>query len=363
MTCFIENGPTRFCTLQYEYLVDRLATNTMDIVIETKHLTKRYERSAGWRKRDQQISTTAVSDVNLSVQSGELFGLLGPNGAGKTTLVKMLCTLIAPTEGTATVAGFPISETGKIRASVGLVVSDERSFYWRLSGKRNLEFFAAMYGLFGREADERIRDVLSRVDMVVEAEKPFSNYSTGMKQRLAIARSLLHRPNLLFLDEPSRSLDPKATNRLHKLINELNAEENATVFLITHDLAEAESLCHRIAVMDQGEIQVVGEPSHLRRQLRPQQHYVIRVDKFSAPVTEALNNIVDGIAIEPTNGHVDLLFQSGEEDGILNDMLDCLRQNEVTVYNIEGHPPSLEEVFAHFTAHESPHETVLASND
>jgi ABC-2 type transport system ATP-binding protein len=325
----------------------------MDVAIETKHLTKRFDSPKGWRCQATRPGTMAVNEVDLTVHSGELFGLLGPNGAGKTTLVKMLCTLIAPTKGSATVAGFPLTDSGAIRASVGLVVSDERSFYWRLSGKRNLEFFAAMHGLFGIEAEARIREVLSRVDMLADAEKTFSNYSTGMKQRLAIARSLLHKPKILFLDEPSRSLDPRATARLHELINQLIVEETATVFLITHDLAEAESLCQRVAVMHQGQIRVVGEPSILRRQLRPQQHYAVRVDRLSPDAMASIRNILPEVETEATNGHLNLLFQAGEEDGILTALLDSLHDHQVTVYSIEGHPPGLEEVFAHFTAQQS----------
>jgi ABC-2 type transport system ATP-binding protein len=334
----------------------------MDVAIEIKHLTKRYDSPRGWRRQTTRKATTAVAGVDLTVLTGELFGLLGPNGAGKTTLVKMLCTLIAPTDGSATVAGFPLSASGDIRASVGLVVSDERSFYWRLSGTRNLEFFAAMHGLYGIEADARIREVLARVDMLADADKPFSNYSTGMKQRLAIARSLLHKPRLLFLDEPSRSLDPRATARLHDLINQLIAEETATVFLITHDLAEAEKLCQRVAVMHQGKIQVVGEPSILRRQLRPKQHYTVRVDQLGSEVMAAVVDLLPDIETEPTNGHLNLTFQAGEEDGVLTALLDSLRQFQVTVYGIEGHPPSLEEVFAHFTAVNSPEVEEIQEN-
>lgn len=322
----------------------------MEVAIETNHLTKTFDKPAGWRRLIPDKGTTAVNEVNLTVYTGELFGLLGPNGAGKTTLVKMLCTLIAPTGGTATVAGFPLSESGNIRASVGLVVSDERSFYWRLSGRKNMEFFAAMYGLHGGEADRRIQDVLARVDMIADAEKPFSNYSTGMKQRLAIARSMLHRPGLLFLDEPSRSLDPIATARLHELLERLNVAEHTTVFLITHDLAEAEKICQRVAVMHQGRIQIIGEPSNLRRQLKPQQHYALRVDTLSPDTEQAIRKLLPDVQFEPTNGHLNLIFQASQEDGGLADVLDYLHQHRVTVYSIEGHPPSLEEVFTHYTA-------------
>ena len=299
----------------------------------------------------ERRTTTALEEVSLQVGKGEVFGLLGPNGAGKTTLLKVVSTLILPSSGSAHVNGLDVSRRPRaVRDMIGYVVSEERSFYWRLSGKRNLEFFAAMHGLYGREADGRIDEVLSLVDMTVEADKPFSNYSTGMKQRLAIARSLLHKPKLLFLDEPSRSLDPKATARLHNLIVELNREQNTTVFLITHDLAEAESLCQRVGVMHEGRIQVVGEPSMLRRQLRPQQHYSLKIGRLSSADTEALIGSFEPVEIEPDGEHHVLRFKSGDEDGILSALLDTLRGREITILSIEGHPPTLEEVFEHFTS-------------
>jgi ABC-2 type transport system ATP-binding protein len=325
----------------------------MNTAISTTNLTKRYERAKGFRPTSVRETTTAVIGVNLAVETGELFGLLGPNGAGKTTLVKMLCTLVAPTEGSAIVAGHPLSESGSIRGAVGLVVSDERSFYWRLSGRRNLEFFAAMHGLYGDSSEDRIADVLAKVDLYSVADKPFSDYSTGMKQRLAIARSLLHKPKILFLDEPSRSLDPKATARLHELIVELNLQEGTTIFLITHDLAEAESLCRRVAVMHQGRIQVVGEPSNLRRQLRPQQRYMIKVGVLSDSEQAKIRDLVPEIQIDEGEEHFLLRFQAGEEDGLLSTLLDLLRDSLISVHGIEGHPPSLDEVFSHFTSAEA----------
>ncbi|MEJ2748263.1 MAG: ABC transporter ATP-binding protein [Anaerolineae bacterium] len=220
--------------------------------IEARHLSKQFDKPQGWRRLARMTPVTAVSDLSLAIPEGELFGLLGPNGAGKTTLVKMLCTLILPSSGGVTVAGHDLAEAGAIRAAVGLVVSDDRSFYWRLSARRNLVFFAAMHGLYGRAAAERIDQVLADVDLLDVADRRFGQFSSGMKQRLAVARSLLHRPRILFLDEPSRSLDPTATHRLHTLIRRLMAEQEMTIFLITHDLAEAEALCDRVAFMHRG---------------------------------------------------------------------------------------------------------------
>lgn len=321
----------------------------MEVAIEARQLTKTFQPPSGWRRVSSRPGIRAVKDVDLTVHTGGLFGLLGPNGAGKTTLVKVLCTLIAPTSGQAKVAGYPLAESAKIRGAVGLVVSDERSFYWRLTGWRNLEFFAAMYGLRGTEAEERIQAVLADVDMLGQADTPFRNYSTGMKQRLAIARSLLHKPRILFLDEPSRSLDPNATSRLHELIQQLLARQGVTVFLITHDLSEAEKLCHQVAVMHRGQIRVMGEPGELRRQLRPQQHYSLRVGALSADAEQAIALLVPDLRHERANGYAFLFFQAGESDGSLTAVLDCLRQHQVEVHSIDGHPPSLEEVFSHYT--------------
>jgi ABC-2 type transport system ATP-binding protein len=320
-----------------------------EIAIQTDNLTKTFEPPRGWRRLARHQGTTAVNDVSLTVESGELFGLLGPNGAGKTTLVKILCTLILPSSGTATVGGHSLAQSGQIRQKVGLVVTDERSFYWRLSARQNLKFFATLYGLRGPQVDERVRTVLEAVDLVDQAEKSFSGSSSGMKQRLAIARSLLHMRERLFVDEPSRSLDPVATLRLHDLIGNLVQQHEITVFLITHDLLEAEKLCQRVAVMDRGRIQVIGRPADLRRQLQPQQYYAIGVDGWNETAEQAVRQIVPDLKIEQSGSSMRLLFHTGESDGSLTKILDILRQNEVIIYNIEGHPPSLEEVFAHFT--------------
>jgi ABC-2 type transport system ATP-binding protein len=324
----------------------------MTFAIETQHLCKTFKGTPGWRRSQSGLRTPAVDDVNLTVPSGELFGLLGANGAGKTTLVKILCTLILPDGGAATVAGHDLSEAAAIRQAAGLVVSDERSFYWRLSARRNLAFFAAMYDLRGAQAETRIRQVLELVDLSPIADKPVSVLSAGMRQRLAIARGLLHQPSLLFLDEPSRSLDPVATTRLHELVRTLNEDQGVTIFLITHDLAEAEKLCHRVALMHLGRIQVIGRPQDLRRRLKPQTEYRLLVNRLDAGAERALGQLSPAFRFEDDGGQVQVLFSVEDGSDQLNAVLDTLRERHIQVLNIESRPPTLEEVFTHYAGQE-----------
>ncbi len=324
----------------------------MDFAITTSQISKVYYPSTGWRTRSGNSIKTAVDNVTLSIPEGELFGLLGPNGAGKTTLVKMLCTLILPSAGRAKVAGIDLADERKIRTVTGLVVSDERSFYWRLSVKRNLDFFAAMHGLHGSRASTRIESVLKDVNLFDRAQQRFSDLSSGMRQRLAIARALLHEPRILFLDEPTRSLDPTATRQLHDLILRLVGEREMTVFLITHDLAEAEKLCDRVALMHESKIQKIGQPAELRRHLNPQRTYTITIKSISEAQLHGLHKLLSGLTYssgEDSSQTIELQFLANEQDRKLTNIIDYLRQNAVEIAAIEGTPPSLEEVFAHYT--------------
>lgn len=324
----------------------------MDAAIETEGLTKQFVPAGGWRRLRRRSTTSAVEDVSLRVERGELFGLLGPNGAGKTTLVKMLCTLILPTRGRATVAGYPLRQAAEIRAAVGLMVTDDRSFYWRLSGRENLAFFAALHRIHGVAADRRVDEVLEQVAMTPHADRRFSEYSTGMKQRIALARCLLHRPRILFLDEPSRSLDPVATRRLHGLLQRLIEQRDVTIFLITHNLVEAETLCERVAVMNDGRIRTVGKPAALRKRLTQQLHYDVLVDKLDEESRRALQALAPDLTVEASGEQTRLRFSLTTSNTALTEFLDSLRAEGVTIYSIESQAPSLDEVFAHFTSDE-----------
>ena len=228
---------------------------SQDFSIDAQNLGKNYPLRDGLLG---QISgyRPSVTDVSLQVKKGEIFGLTGSNGAGKTTLAKMLCTLIVPTTGEASIAGLPLNTTngGEIRKRVGLVVTDDRSFYWRLTGRQNLAFFAALHGMYGPTAAETINNRLADVDLTEHADLRFDRYSSGMKQRLAIARGLLHQPSILFLDEPGRSLDQASKQKLHQLIQSLNDQRQMTIFMISHDQAELELLCSRVGTMHNGRL-------------------------------------------------------------------------------------------------------------
>lgn len=209
----------------------------------------------------------ALREVDLTVRRGEILGLLGTNGAGKTTLLKILATLILPTVGRVTVDGRDVArEADSVKAMIGWATGDERSFYWRLTGRQNLEFFAAFQGLAPRAARERIAQLSEQLGLEA-LDRRFGVYSTGMRHRLAVARALLRQPEILLLDEPTRSLDPLAAGALRRLIRDtLVAEMACTVVLATHNLGEAEELCERVAVLHAGRLVGCGTIGELRRQ-------------------------------------------------------------------------------------------------
>jgi ABC-2 type transport system ATP-binding protein len=205
----------------------------------------------------------------MNVREGEVLGLLGPNGAGKSTLIKILCTLILPTEGEAYVNGYDVvKDSGGVRESLGFITTDERSFYWRLTGRENLQFFAALHNMRSNNARRKVEELLDVVHLKNRADELFLNYSAGMKQRMAIARGLLNDPKVLFMDEPTRSLDPGAAKNLRDFIKEhIVTEQGKTVFICTHQLDEAEQLCDRVAILDEGRIKAIGNPGELKSSL------------------------------------------------------------------------------------------------
>ena len=223
----------------------------MQQAIEAQALTKRFRKLQTYRDLLlypwQPADHLAVDQVSLRIERGELFGLLGQNGAGKTTLIKMLCTALLPTSGNASVMGYDVvKQARQVRERIGLVNGEERSFYWRLTGRQNLEFFAALYHVPGALAQRRIDDLVRRVGLSEDADRPFRTYSSGMRQKLGIARGLLGAPQVLFMDEPTRSLDPISAQSMRQLVAEyIIGELECTVILATHSMAEAEELCDR----------------------------------------------------------------------------------------------------------------------
>lgn len=209
-----------------------------------------------------------LNKINLEVKKNELLCLVGLNGAGKTTLIKILCTLILPTQGRAFVNGYDIiKEEKKVRESIGLISSDERSFFWRLSGKENLNFFAALYNIPSRQIFKEVSRVIE-IANIEEPDKEFQQYSAGARQRLGIARSLLKEPEVLFMDEPTKSLDPLMADNFRGFIKEeLIKKHKKTVFFTTHQLDEAEIMADRLAILDKGKIKAVGAIDELKKNM------------------------------------------------------------------------------------------------
>lgn len=208
----------------------------------------------------------ALEGVTLDIDPGEVFGIIGPNGAGKTTLLKVLSTLILPSRGSARVNGSDLIRGAEaVRRSVAIATGEERGFYWRLTGTENLEFFAGLRGFGPREARLRAAQALELVDLLPRAGEPVMRYTTGMRQRLSLARALLARPRVLLLDEPTRSLDPMAVQGVQMLVRRLAVDDRVTVMIATHNLEEAEAVCTRVAVLTDGVVRSVvsvapGEP-------------------------------------------------------------------------------------------------------
>ncbi|MDO8527128.1 MAG: ABC transporter ATP-binding protein [Deltaproteobacteria bacterium] len=246
-------------------------------VIETKGLGKIF----GPARR------SVLKDIHLNIRQGEIFALLGVNGAGKTTLIKILSSLILPDEGEVRVFGENILRyPHRIKPLISLVVGEERSFYWRLTGRQNLEFFAALYNLPRKEARRRIEKAAVLLG-IENLDNRYQEYSTGMKHRLALVRSLLSEARLILMDEPTRSLDPNAAFKLREIIrNDFSGGTQRTVFFTTHQLQEAEALADRIAILDKGKIKVCGTMKELQDNCsRPGaslekifQHYTSEVD-------------------------------------------------------------------------------------
>ena len=271
----------RFWTLARGCHAERIGI--VPCVIETIDLSRRFAKPRSYLDlllhpfRTRHI--TALEQVTLRVQQGEVFGILGPNGAGKTTLIKILCTLVLPSSGTALVNGCNVDGDGrKIRKQIGYVISEERSFYWRLTGRQNLRFFATLNNLSPATASTRIGEAVELTGLEDEIDRTFKEYSSGTKQKLAIARGLLTQPEILFLDEPTRNLDPIVSRNVRQFIREQIAADGArTVILATNNMREAEELCGRVAILHHGRVRMCESVERIRKVIHGAHKYVLRL--------------------------------------------------------------------------------------
>lgn len=234
-------------------------------MVEVQELRKEFARRGRQHRQDPPL--VAVGGVSFDIAQGEIFGLLGPNGAGKTTTIKMISTLLKPTSGRVLVAGKDaVRNPIQALRHLGTVLSGERSIYWKLTGRENLEYFAALNGLPLKTARERIDSLLERFSLTKRANENVEKYSTGMRQRICLAKALLAEPDVLMLDEPTAGLDPQSARNLRDLIREIKAE-GRTVLLTTHYMEEADQLCDRVAIIDHGQIIALNSPTDLKHSL------------------------------------------------------------------------------------------------
>jgi len=293
----------------------------------------------------------AVNEISFNVPKGEIFGFLGPNGAGKSTTIRMLCTLSRPTSGSAKVAGYDIvSKPAEVRRSIGLV-AEKLILYDRLTAMENLWFFGRINHMRKEDIRTRGEEWLKKLGMWDWRDKLGGTFSTGMKQRVNIARALLTQPSVMFLDEPTLGLDPQTTRAIRQFIKEL-AEAGITVVLTTHEMAEAEALCDRISIIDHGNIIALDTDANLKKILSGDEGVVLdlEVEGMTDATTAACSGLdcVKAVA-EPEAGRLRVTAQG---QGAIRQVIETLESEGGTVKRANTLEPSLEDVFLHLTGTE-----------
>ena len=296
-------------------------------IVQTLQLTKRFDK------------ITAVDNLDISIEEGEVFGLLGPNGAGKTTIIKMLATLLKPTSGTATVNGFDIMEQPeKVREAIGIVFQEPSSDEL-LTGYENIKLYAMMYGISKNEITKGIEEALNLVELTSRKDDLVKHYSGGMRRRLEIARSLIHKPKVLFLDEPTLGLDPRGREKMWNYVSRLVKELRMTVFLTTHYMEEAEALADRVGIIDQGKIAVLDSPKALKNSLGGD---LVTV-KAESPNIEEIKKLSYVKNIKQEKSETKITVENVSEN------LQALLKAIGKIESVEVRNTTLNDVFLHFT--------------
>src|SRR6266508_2585165 len=313
-------------------------------VVEALDLRRTYRTHTGTlRRRVKEIE--AVRGVSFAIEKGELFGLLGPNGAGKTTTIKMLITLLIPTAGSARVLGYDVvKDAREVRKRIGYVFGGERGVYERLSGYDNLRYFAELYGVPGRLQKQRIEELLELVGLKGREHERAEGYSRGMKQRLHVARGLLHDPEVLFLDEPTLGLDPVGARELRATIASLT-QAGKTILLTTHYMFEADALCDRIAVISKGKLVAQGTPAELKALVAD--GTVVEIETFGIEdtVVERVRRLegVAAVGVEDRDQKQVLVVQTGPGLELTHTILSQL--DGASVGRVSSREPTLEDAY------------------
>ncbi|MBI5950535.1 MAG: ABC transporter ATP-binding protein [Chloroflexi bacterium] len=312
--------------------------------IEVENLQRIYRAQIGVFNRSIK-EVTAVDDISFEVQQGELFGLLGPNGAGKTTTVKMLTTLLIPSKGAARVGGFDVvRQANEVRKRIGFIFGGERGLYWRLSGDDNLRYFASLYGVAPEVSKKRIPYLMEMVGLKGRGNERVGGYSRGMKQRLHVARTLLHDPDILFLDEPTIGLDPVGARDFRNVILDLQNQKK-TILLTTHYMFEADALSDRIAIINKGRVIALDTPEGLKKHVSDLS--VVEVETFGAAetVVEKLRalSFVDALSVEDREQKQMLLIQTARGAEAVPDIMSVLDGQRVG--RVIVREPTLEDAY------------------
>jgi len=288
----------------------------------------------------------ALSGVSFEVRQGEIFGLIGPNGAGKTTLTKIIATMVQPTSGTVSVHGYDsVFDEEQVRLHVGLASAEERSFYWRISVRQNLMFFARLYGMSDTEALRRISDLVELFNMGDYEHRRFGELSTGNKQRMSVMRALIADPPVLLLDEPTRSLDPVAAATMRSVIRALVEQDRPVSILLTsHNLSEVEELCSRVAILSGGQIRDVDTPKNLKAVETPTERVHITMRGLLPAEVELLLPHLDDLKLTIEGSEIIISFTRMERDDQLDLVLGRLHDNGATILALDFERTTLLDV-------------------
>ncbi len=319
-----------------------------EAIIKVENMSKTFvskERVRFLRAKKRTIH--ALKDVDLTIYDGEIFGLLGPNGAGKTTLIKCLTTLLIPTKGTAWVNGFNLQkEENLVRASLGCMLMGERGLYWKLTGKENLEYFGALYHVPKEKRKERIEYLTELLNMGEFINRTVETYSSGQKMITAFAKSLINDAPILFLDEPTVTMDVHAARDLRRIVKQLN-EAGHTIVYTTHQMYEAEELCRRVAIIDKGEIIALGTPTELKKSLKVRDALQIEgvIPKGVVQNLKDLPGILEAAITEEKAGKSTLSVISDNTRKMLPKIMEVLSESDVEIEYIKPQDVTLEDVF------------------
>ncbi|HSF83010.1 MAG TPA: ABC transporter ATP-binding protein [Anaerolineales bacterium] len=318
----------------------------MDFAIQTENLGRVYKIRGG--KKTEPKELIALQDINLQIKQGELFGLLGPNGAGKTTLIKILTTLLAPTTGAATVAGYDVVlKADKVRPRINMVSGGESSGYGLLTVRENLWMFAQFYGIPSAVANWRIRELLKVVGMSDRINTKSSDLSTGLRQKMNIVRGFLTDPDVLFMDEPTLGLDVGASRDVRRFIREwVNQDNSRTLLLTTHYMVEADELCDRVAIINQGRVLACDTPAALKNRLQKEALFRMEVSPLNGISVETFEMLpgVRKVTHRPQDGFATLELIL-EQDDVLGSVVTLMTANNIHILNFQKREPTLEDVF------------------